>query len=282
MDRWSDVTIGDITRALARYRPVVVSVALILAIVAFAPGARYTRPEPISQSFTPAPGPAGRATAPTTTTVVPPAPGVSVPATGGFETTAPSFDSFSGGTSFDSGSTFTGDESSAAPDTSFEPTPPGLVGADPGDGSSLAIVGSAWATLSAGTPIGSQGVPAGSLPVGKRFDQDDKRSYIRLAGQGTVLTLVEEPSGNRAPVGTGVATVKVCKATDEWQEGEGKPIDEIAFDGEACTDAIRESDGTWVIDMGVFSPADRSSSSGFALVPGDDAAIDFQVTFKRT
>lgn len=301
MGRWSDVRIGDITAALARYRPVVVVAAAIALIVAVAPGPRYSRPEAVDTSFETADG-FGSVSSPTT---VPPAPGVGAtdPALdrGDLAAPAPSFDtsfgggsSFGGASSFDSGSSgdfdsgpsggssFDGDESEAAPDTSFEPTPPALVGADPGDGSKLGVVASGWASATAGTPLGADGVPDGSLPVGKRIGQDDKRSYVKLAGQGVVLSLREKADGNRAPVGPGPVIVRACKATAEWQPGENLTFDQIPFDPDACVDGRREADGSWTFDLGSFPAAQRVDTKGFALVPGGtDAAIDYQVAFIR-
>ena len=274
MSSWSDVRVGDIVAGANRYRPAAAAVVVIVLIAVFAPGPRYRRVSSEETAFTPQPVTPVVNTSPTTTA---PAPGVTgdagvAPGTG--------FDLSSGG-SFDSGSTFTGDEAAVAPETSFEPTPPTELGLDPGDGSALAVVASGWASVTAATPLGGEGVPQGTLPVGKRFGQDDKRSFVRLAGQGTVLTLVEDAAGARGPIGTGIAIVRVCKATSSWEEGGGQTFDAVTFDDTTCVDGLDDGSGTWSFDLGSFPADQRVDARGFVLVPGgQDADVDYQVAFK--
>ncbi|HEX7167602.1 MAG TPA: hypothetical protein VF230_11535 [Acidimicrobiales bacterium] len=290
MDRLADVTFGDVFRALGRYVPVGVTVLVVLLVVALSPGPRYKRvgPEQAAPAqFTPFRPAGGGATAPTTT--IAPAPDVASGPLPGFDTGVGSFGSGSGVGSFDTvdpSTTFTGNEDSVAPDTAFEPTPESEIGfEDPGDESTpstLAIIGSAWATATPGLPAQATGVPAGTLPVGRRVGRDDKISYVRLAGEADVLRIVEDATGTRAPVGTGVAAVRVCPVTTEnWTDGEGKAIGEINFAETGCVTGLREPDGTWVFDMSSFSPEQRNARNGFALAPTSDSAIDFQVTFRK-
>src|SRR5688572_31569487 len=111
MSSWSDVRVGDIVAGAGRYRPAALTVAAIVLIAVFAPGARYSKTAAPETESTQRPVTPAVSSSPTTTV---PAPGVS-----GDVGTAPGtgFDSGFGGGSFDSGTTFTGDEGAAAPDT---------------------------------------------------------------------------------------------------------------------------------------------------------------------
>lgn len=172
-----------------------------------------------------------------------------------------------------------GDEPSRAP-TTFEAPPPE-------DSSSsaaaaplpLQIVGSAWATATAGTPLAAQGVPAKSLPVGTRVGQHDKRSYVRLSGSAPALTLAPHPdaAGQRAPE-TGM--ILACQVTVAgWKDAEAlRFADAPAHDSTKCVPGVRSADGSWTFDLSAFPT--RSDDRGFALVPGPTAPLDFQVAFK--
>ncbi len=136
----------------------------------------------------------------------------------------------------------------------------------------------AWASRTAGTPLASDGVPKGTLPVGTRAGQDDKLSYIRLSGDETVLRLAEETTG-RATV-QGPAAVKACRITVAgWKEGEAIAIaDAPPSDPNACVEGAKSPEGLWTFDLSSFP--DRTDARGFALRPGKGAGVDFQVAFK--
>ena len=146
----------------------------------------------------------------------------------------------------------------------------------------LRIVGSAWASQTAGTPLGAQGVPSGSLPVGTRLAQHDKRSYVRLSGSAPslVLTPHEDAEGQRAPE---TGTILACQIIDpSWKEGsEPMTFDAApAFESEKCAPGVRNEDGAWTFDLKSFPL--RTDARGFALIPGPDAPLDFQVAFKAS
>jgi hypothetical protein len=106
-------------------------------------------------------------------------------------------------------------------------------------------------------------------------------SYVRLAGDGTSLTLVEtsDPAEN---VNADVAGVRLCRIEKaSWKAKRGVPLDDApAFDSDDCVSGRRGSSGTWTFDL--RKRDDRSARAGFALVPddADDVPIStFQVTF---
>ncbi len=140
------------------------------------------------------------------------------------------------------------------------------------------MVASTYASQAAGTPLASNGVPPGSLPVGVRV-QDDKRSYVRLAGTATVLGLTEDPAGGRS--NSGPAAVQACQiTTSSWKDGEAIAMaDAPAVDSAKCVQGKRSATGVWLFDLSSFPS--RTDARGFALVPGDGAGVDFQVAFKR-
>jgi hypothetical protein len=143
------------------------------------------------------------------------------------------------------------------------------------------ILASAWATSTAGVPSAASGVPDGTLPVGKRVGQDDKRSFVRLVGTATVLALAEEATGSRTPptTATGPLAVQACQVTADWEPAQGETFAQApAYDSSRCVKGVRSDDGSWRFDLGTF--ATRTDRRGFALVPTSDAAVDFQFAFK--
>lgn len=137
----------------------------------------------------------------------------------------------------------------------------------------------AWATATAGTPFADLDVPEGSLPVGTRLGQQDKRSYLMLTGTSTTLVLREDETGARAAE---TAIVQACQIVDAgWEGGEAKAFDEAPeHDPAKCVSGSRGGDGNWSFDLSSFAaPTDER---GVALLSGPDAPIDFQVAFTTT
>lgn len=292
MGSWSDLTLGDVIAALRRYQPVVVAVAAILIALLLLP--EPDRPPGLASTGR---GAGGEIVTPTT---APARSGVAGAGdagagfgTGGdvagspsFPPVTSSFDAGSSGRSAGSGS------GSAAPDSpssdGSSAFPSGNVDGTSGssDASSTAttaravtplrVVSKTWTSRAAGTPLAKDGVPEGTLPVGVRVE-DDKQSFVRLAGEAEVLTLTEHPDGGRRNQGT--VAVQACQITEEgWTDGEAIPIpDGPEYDSGKCVDGTRTDNGVWSFDLSSFaSPTDRR---GFALVPGGDG-LDFQVAFK--
>lgn len=285
MDRLSDVRIGDITKGLARYRPVVVTVIAILLMVAFLPGERAGRGGLVATAPPPARPVANAATPSPASAPVPTDAPLAVP-TATFDSGPPSFavqpsGTFSTGRTFESSSgsvsapppPFSGDESTAAPDAEISTTPGGFEAAKP---TPLTITARLYATLGAGTPLATQDVPDKSSPVGNRVGQEDKRSYVRLAGTATELVLTEAPKGRET---RGPALVRACQVLDaDWREDKGVALTAAPkFDAGACVLGIRASDGVWSFDLSGFaSPTD---SRGIALTAAPGSDVDFQVNF---
>lgn len=142
----------------------------------------------------------------------------------------------------------------------------------------LRVVAKAWATATAGTPVEREGVPAGMLPVGTRFGQDDKRSFVRLQGELTTLTLAEDTASGRTTTTPAVSACQITQAA--WAEGEATTFASAPpFDATQCVPGQRSSDGRWTFDFTSF--ASRTDLRGFALVPpAASKPIDFQVNFK--
>lgn len=293
MDRLANLTLRDIATSLNRYRPVVVTIVVLLLMLSVLPGPRFGRPD-ATAGFEGATFQGRRATArapgPVATTTPPPpdtspigvaspdvAPTFSPPA----PTTSRSPSSFSGGAGFatpeaEGGAVAEADES-GAPETAFKPTDPASLGVPTSVARELAVVVSGWGTVTAGTPLSAQQVPPQSLPVGKRVGQDDKRSYVRLAGSGATLRLQEDPEGSRTT--TGAISIQACRITvDNWSEGGDKPFSEVPHDPQRCVLGTRASDGTWAFDLSAYD--DRADTKGFALVPAPGSSVDFQVAFK--
>lgn len=299
MGSLGELSIGDIGRALGRYKPVAATVLAILLALAILPAP--DRPPGLASTGvggagiqTPTSGTAsgigseGAGTTPTTFDDA----GIagdsfSPPVTSG----TTSFPSFSSGSSFSGGSdsdadsgssTSPGDSSGDDSSSSFGPITSGTSTADT-TGSApepepLRVVASAWASRTGGTPLAKDGVPEGTLPVGSRIE-DDKLSYVRVSGDGTVLGFATDPKGARSV--NGPAKVQACKVTEAWEDGgEGIPIrDRPAHDINRCVQGVVSESGAWVFDLSSFP--NRTDSFGFALVPGEGAGLDWQVAFTR-
>jgi hypothetical protein len=73
--------------------------------------------------------------------------------------------------------------------------------------------------------------------------------------------------------------VQACPiTTSDWKDGEAIAIGDISYDTGQCVQGARGENGIWQFDLGKF--ASRAGGNGFALVPGEDAGIDYQVCFK--
>lgn len=269
---FSDISLGQILRGLSRYKPVGVVVLgiLVVAVLAPAPGGSDGGPA-VAQGggtqggFQPQdPSGAGpsEATPPPTPSRTPSTP---APPTGGSqpaETPEPTPAPTESPSGFDPG-----------PDGDDDP------GGDEGSDEPLRVAGSGWASQGAGTPLASTDVPDGTLPVGKRADQLDKASFVRLEGSGFQLELTEDPEGAR---GVQDPAVQACEITEPgWPEEEAMSFEEAPeWNPDACAPGTRNDDGTWTFALATFAPA--SEGPGFALVPGPEAPIDFQVTFEAS
>jgi hypothetical protein len=279
----SELTLGEIGRGLARYRPVALTVAAILVAIVVLP-----RPDSASDQAVPLDG-AGRAG----TVVTVPA-GGSAGDAGSTDPTAASADPDTSFTGPSSSSSFTtspsssssfGSGSSGDADFSASPTTTALEGdftfaPTTSSDQPLRVVAKAWASRTAGTPLAANGVTPGTLPVGVRAGQDDKLSFVRLSGDEDILRLSEDPAGAREVQGP--VAVRACQVTASgWKEGEAIAIDTApAYDAGACVEGVRRPEGFWLFDLTTF--ADRTDDRGFALVPGEAGGVDYQVAFKAS
>lgn len=283
-----ELSIGDIGRALGRYKPVAVTVLAILLALAVLP--KPDRPPGLGATglagadiATPSVRGASQATTSGTAVDGTAGEAFSPPVTSG----PPTFGSFSTGSSFSntdpsSGSSAFPDASPGGSSSDFGPITSGTSTADttgePEPPKPLRIVGSTWATRTGGTPLAKQDVPDGTLPVAVRVT-DSKRSYVRLAGDGTALGFTEEPSGRQE--NGGPAKVQACKVTEAWEDGEAIPLtDAPEFDPNKCVQGAVSASGVWLFDLSSFP--DRADDKGFALVPGEGAGVEWQVAFKLT
>lgn len=143
----------------------------------------------------------------------------------------------------------------------------------------LRITESGWSGSDGGSPVAGADVPDGSLPVSIRLGQPDRRSYVRLAGSASLLTLAvtDDDLGSRFPEN---AAVWLCPIVDGgWQAAPAMAdADAPAYD--CTTKAVgRPGDDGWAFDFGAMN-ADPAQPAGFALVAADGAA-DFQILFDR-
>lgn len=279
----ADLTIRDVRRGLGHYKPVALAIAGIVAVVTLTPGGLEQRAETAESAFSldvETAEPEDDAAADQEVSAgVAPDPELSSPA----EPSSPSFDvpapspSFSGSRSDSTDSS----ESFDAGGPSFTPTPSGTSG-DAEDEEPLEVAAAAWASASAGTPLAAAGVPEGTLPVGNRFARLDKASFVRLAGGGSELVLVEDEAGHRAPPTDEAPTVQACRIAEPgWEEAEAQSFDEApTWDDAACAVGTRGEDGTWVFDLSALGVTE--GDAGVALVPAPEAPFDFQVAFARS
>lgn len=290
MGSFADLSIGDIARALARYRPVVVTVLAILVALVVLPkpdsvpglasttgGGGIRTPAPVGAasassavSSDAATDDAFAASSPSAVTSFPSSFSSESPSSSGASSGASSTFPTGSSSSADSGSD-SGDVGPISSGTSSVDTTSGTVTEQP-----LQVVGKTWATRSAGTPLAKDGVPAGTLPVGARATLDDKLSFVRLQGTGSVLGFAEEASGTRTT--SGAPAVQACRVTSPWSDGEAIAISQApSFDRTKCVAGQRSASGAWIFDLASFD--NRTDSLGFALVPST-GSVDFQVAFR--
>lgn len=275
MGRLGRITLEDIVNGLLRYVPAFMTAAAIVAVVTLLPG----KPDKTDMAPQALSGrvPLERGSPETRQSddqAAPRAPNTVSPAAPASPAPAPVFGGAAGGDDAGSGGgTF-------APPPSFTPSGGGASRADEGEQEPLQIVEAAWASRTAGTPLASEGVPEGSLPVGTRVGQDDKRSFVRLEGGDTQLVLTENPEGTRE-ARSGDPAVRACQVVDgDWEASE-EPMsfdDAPEFDEETCVDGQRDDDGTWSFDLLLLD--DPTGDAGVALVPGEEAPFDFQAAFE--
>ena len=277
---FSDLRLRDVRRVLLPYVSVVAMVSAIVALGLVLPGPRVVhRPNPLSQFS--APAAAGVAPVDELAEVAAVAPSEGDPFAVAAATN-PGFDD-SPVAPIRPAATFSPADGGSAAATDPGPTPAPSSDAPTTTTvmvSPLRIVGSTWASRTAGTPLAAQGVPESSLPVGSRLGQPDKASFIRLDGTATSLLLAphEDASGQRSP---DAGAIQACQITDaEWKDGEAISFDAApAYDETTCSAGVRNPDGTWTFDLAGFPG--RADDRGFALVPGPDVPLDFQVSFGR-
>ena len=287
MEAISDLSVGDVRRVFRRYVPVAAVVVAVAAMGLTLPGPKILGGRTLP-TFSSASG-AGSSSAVVADDTAVAEVAASTPAdvTSSFSDAPASTSGFADSPAapvrlpFPTATAATrNDEPSNAP-ASFEAPPP----QNSSGGSSIAvqplrIVGSAWASQTAGTPLGAQGVPAGSLPVGTRLAQHDKRSFVRLSGTSPTLVLKPhaDAAGQRSPE---TGTILACQVNDPgWKDG-AEPMsfdDAPAYDATKCAPGVRGEDGAWTFDLKAFPL--RTDARGFALVPGPDAPLDFQVAFQ--
>jgi hypothetical protein len=292
----ADKKLGDFLPTIDAYRPVALSVAAILGLVVVLPGAERsemssrfadfeTTPAsdgggeqvPVTRDDEPAdaagdPAPAERATSPSAPPIRPSAPAALPPE----RSTSPRSSAGSGGAT--SGNRSASPSSPSPPP--YEAPSPSPTSSEP-DAEPLEIVAWGWASTTGGSPLptrSAENIPEGTMPVGTRIAQTDKVSFLRLDGDGSELVLVEDEEGRRGSEFE-TSPVQLCQLVDgEWEEGENQPMsDAPEHDPDACVPGLERPDGTWAFTL--FTFADPTDARGFALVPTDDAPVDFQVTF---
>lgn len=281
MESMRDLRLGEILDVLHRYKPVAVSVVVVLAALLVLP-----KPDFVATSAT---GP-NRIETPTLdgqgeSTSVDAAP-VEVFSGEGFGADAfgASTPSFVAGPSSDSsGFSGSGSASGSGSGSSFSGPTPGADGASTTTTTAaptpLRVRSSTWASRSAGTPLAATGVPEATLPVGTR-GSDDKLSFVRLSGTATILGLAEHPDGNRTNAGP--VAVRACQIKpSDWKAGAAVAFaDAPAYDPADCVAGARSQSGVWLFDLSAYDS--RADNRGFALVPGAGAGVDFQVAFRIT
>lgn len=208
---------------------------------------------------------------------------------------APVFDDFGGSSLASSGSSFssfddTGTTSSSADSFASGSSSSTSSGFDDGSGSAtfddsefsafddgpspLAVVASGYASSVGGTPL-EQDPGGGGLPVAATGGNDNKRSFIRLSGDETVLRLQEAAEGG---VRSDAGGVKACAITADWTPARGQALSAApAFDVNNCATGIRDANGLWTFDLSSFGPV--GETKGFALTPAAGTASTFQVVF---
>ena len=259
MGALSETSLGDITQAASRYRPVAITVAAILIALAVLPEPEFRD----QAAFAPTFGDDSVSTERDDDVAAPPAAADSPPVTVAPDVTFDeefSSDFASGDGSFSDESTRGLGATSGG--SSFDASKP----------APLFIVRSGWWSATAGTPLAASDVPEGTLPVGKRVGQDDKRSFIELAGEESILTMKEEAEGSRQPLGA--AQIAMCPVTAEWEDAEGMS-ESPPYDANSCVTGSYGNGGVWTFNLTQFGAV--AEWAGFAIVPAPGSPVDFQV-----
>ncbi len=269
MSTVGDLTLSQVARRTGRYRPVLVTVVVVLVALRLLPERDTTAPEAsaapaalvtdgagVTPSSAPTSAPLDAASAPTTTVAA--------------ASTAVSRDAGVSG----SPAPALPAPPAAAP-SNEEPVPASTPTTAPTEAAAAVprLVATAWASASAGTPLADAGVPDGSLPVGTRVGERDKFSFLRYDVAPGVVELAVDPDGSR---GIGAPLVQACRVTTSgWDSGVAMDFDEAPqWDPSACVDGRADGD-SWVFDV-----AGLDATEGIALVPPPDAPLDYQVAFR--
>lgn len=286
----AELKFGDVGRGIGRYRPVALAVAAIVVMGLTLPGPRRVTSKAFDISSFDSPASVGLPVSADVPEAA--ATGEVAAAVTAIESSPSSFSStFSSPASSSSSSAASSsfavdagisraDARETASTTTFDSSTPsasesrGTVAATP-----LKVTTAAWASAQAGTPLAATGVPAGSLPVGRRPGfETDKVAFVRLTGTATTLTLVphEDAAGQRSG---DTAEIQACRITTAgWSKAEAQSMDEAPkWDCAVAAMGKRGEDGSWTFDLSSFP--DRSGATGFALIPAG-TGLDFQVAFK--
>ena len=178
--------------------------------------------------------------------------------------------------------TFAGDPppppQNSAPEPAFDPpaeqpgrepvaAPPLAVPAAPA--TPLTVRESGWADANPSLPSTQPAVPENGLPVAvDATGQDQRRSFVRLAGGSTELRLqIGEAAAQNTP---NAATVRACPITAAtWKPARNQSFaDAPAYDATTCVTAVREG-SLLVFDLASYG--DPAQRPGFALVPAAPA-----------
>lgn len=140
----------------------------------------------------------------------------------------------------------------------------------------LSIFDSGYASQAGGTPVEQQ--PAnGGLPVHVTGGNATKFSFLRLVGTESILRL-QEVSDPGANVNATMAELKMCPIeSGPWSPQRGVAMSQAPKYGSACSTGTRAANGQWTFDLSNQQPA---RADGFAIVPTNNPALNFQVVFK--
>ena len=247
-----------------RYRPVAWTVIAVAAVSLYLPG-RVDRVAPPQVAAAPSAVDPVDGPEPSGATTVPPV--VTSPVDPGSGFTPPSADPFEPPGS-DSGV-----------DAPTAPPPSAPDGGPSVDPSPLTVRGMGWASRLPATPLPGDEVPDGSFPVANRLGSVDRVSFVRLAGDATVLVLAQDTEASREALGAGAVAACPIEGGD-WEEEPAQSFDDApTWSEDSCVAGVAR-DGRWSFDLSSFD--DRTGDAGFALVPTVDAPADFQVVFTLT
>jgi hypothetical protein len=119
------------------------------------------------------------------------------------------------------------------------------------------------------------GSPGQYLPVELQAGRLDKESFVRVTGQGPVLTLTRSTTPGHQLDGTGDIVVSACALLGgDWDFADGaSPSAAPAIDGSAC--AVGRATPTGVS----FDLSSVSTRNGLALVPSGPTTSTGRITF---